>query len=307
MSHLQGGINRKSSTTELEIIKQKRAALQKLVKLTSMLHQLNQGLQSVIIMGKSAAKIPEKIINKFKSLSDGLKDKPTDIIKNTLNSTDQKIQSDIKHVLEISQKSDALLEQQLGATGTKLIDVLKEDYHEYVNGFKKKSQTSITLRIALKTRNAMVSAFNLPVPESFIQHQIVSLDLKEETCRKVIKQDMSSLQNDVDDLMQQEDCSDDVKKILSEIKSNLKINADHFNSGKSIDDMPIIYESIELSGAPQVVDEVEQTIKDSEPVPENEAAANKELEDQPKKKLGAFKHLWLWLNSPWNKKWKDIK
>lgn len=307
MSHLQGGINRKSSTTELEIIKQKRSALQKLVKLTSMLHQLNQGLQSVIVMGKSAAKIPEKIINKFKSLSEGLKDKPTDIIKNTLNSTDQKIQSDIKHVLEISQKSDALLEQQLGASGTKLIDVLKDDYHEYVSNFKKKSQTSITLRIALKTRNAMVSAFNLPVPESFIQHQIASLNLKEETCRKAIKEDMTSLQEDVDTLMKQEECSDEVKKILADIKSDLKVNAEHFNSGKSIDDMPIIYESIELSGAPQVVDEVEASIKASQPAPENEPPVTEELEAPPAKKLGAFKHFWLWLNSPMNKKWKDIK
>lgn len=305
MSHLQGGINRKSSTTELEIIKQKRAALQKLVKLTSMLHQLNQGLQSVIIMGKSAAKIPEKIISKFKSLSDGLKNKPTGTLKNTLTSTDQKIQSDIKHVLEISQKSDALLEQQLGATGTKLIDVLKEDYHEYVTGFKKKSQTSITLRIALKARNSMVNAFNLPVPESFIQHQIVSLDHKEDKCRKVIKEDMSSLQNDVDVLMKRDDCSDDVKKILSDIQTDLKANADHFNSGKSIEDMPIIYESIELSGAPQVVDEVEEVIKINQPEPEEPPAEITEVEPS-KKKLGAFKHLWVWLNSPWTKKWKDI-
>ena len=166
MAELQGGITKTSPTTELEIIKQKRAALQKLVMLTGTLNRLHQGLQSVILMGRSAAQIPEKIISKFKSLSEGLKSKPTDILQNTLSTTDQKIQSDIKHVLEISQKSNALLEKQLGATGNKLVDVLKEDYHEYVNGFKKKSQTSITLRIALKTRKAIVNTFKLPVPES---------------------------------------------------------------------------------------------------------------------------------------------
>ena len=308
MSHLQGGINRKSSTTELEIIKQKRTALQNLVKLTSMLHQLSQGLQSVIIMGKSAARIPDKIVSKFKSLSEGLKNKPTDTLKNTLCATDQKIQSDIKHVLEISQKSDVLLEQQLGATGSKLVDVLKEDYHEYVSDFKKKSQTSITLRIALKTRNAIVTAFNLPVPESFIQQQVVSLNIKEEECRQVIKKDISSLQNDLIVLMKKSDCPDDVKKILVDIQSDLKANADHFNSGKSIEDMPIIYESIELSGAPQVVEEVEEVIKANRPeVEKTPAPVVEELIKEPvKRKPGAFKHLWLWLNSPWKKEWKDI-
>jgi hypothetical protein len=304
MSELQGGISKKSPTTELDIIKQKRAALQKLIQLTSTLNRLHQGLQSVILMGKSVAQIPEKIINKFKTLSEGLKSKPTDTLKNTLTSTDQKIQRDIKHVLEISQKSDALLEKQLGATGNKLVDVLKEDYHEYVNDFKKKSQTSITLRIALKTRKTVVKAFNLPVPESFIEQQIVSLNHKEKVCRKAVKNDMASLQGDVDTLMNRNDCPDDIKQILTEIKSDLKVNVDHFDSGKAIDEMPIMYESIELSGAPQVVEEVEEEIK---PAAEDPTKVEPEIIQSKKIKKGFFGHLWTWLNSPWKKSWKDTK
>jgi len=302
MSQIQEGINRKSPTTELEIIRHKRAALQKLVKLTSTLHQLNQGLQSVILMGRSAARIPDKIVSKFKSLSEGLKDKPTDIIKNTLSKTDQKIQSDIKHVLEISQKSNELLEKQLGATGSKLVDVLKEDYHDYVNDFKKKSQTSITLRIALKTRNAIVSAFNLPVPESFIEHQIVSLDHKEKECRKIIKKDMNSLQNDIEQLISREDCPEDIKQVLTGLKSDLKSNSDHFASGKPIDEMPIIYESIELSGTPQVIEEVEEIIN-----PRPIETDTKHTDNIEHKKLGFFRHFMIWLKSPWSTSWKDIE
>jgi hypothetical protein len=302
MSHLQGGITRKSSTTELELIKQKREALQKLVKLTSMLNQLHQGLQSVILMGKTAAQIPQKVVNKFKTLSASLKNRPTEILQNTLTSTDVKIDRNIKHVLEISQKSNELLEQELGATGTKLTDALKEDYHEFVGDFKKKSQTSITLRITLKTRNAMVKAFSLPVPESFIKHQIISLNAKEEKCRKLIKQDMSSLQSDVNTLLNNQECTEEVKKILTDIKVELKENADHFNSGKAIEEMPIIYESIELSGAPQVVEEVEEIINPHKKE-ENEVLD----EETEKKKMGFFKHLMQWLKSPMNKGWKDTE
>jgi len=304
MSELQGGIHKESPTTELDIIRQKRAALQKLVQLTSTLNRLHQGLQTIILMGKSAAQIPEKIVNKFKTLSDGLKSKPTDTLQNTLTSTDQKIQRDIKHVLEISQKSDALLEKQLGATGNRLVDVLKEDYHEYVNDFKKKSQTSITLRIALKTRRAIVKAFKLPVPESFIENQIVSLNHKEKKCRQAVKKDISALRGDVDNLMKRKDCPDDIKKILTEIKSDLKINADHFDSGKAIDEMPIIYESIELSGAPQAVEEVEEEIKPAK----KEPIQTEPEKDKPVKKKGSFfSRIWSWLNSPWKKSWKDIE
>jgi len=300
MSQLQGGISRKSTTTDLELIKQKRAALQKLVKLTSMLNQLHQGLQSVILMGKSASQIPQKVVNKFMLLTESLKEKPTKTIQNTLSSTDVKIQRDIKHVLEISQKSNELLEQEMGSTGAKLANALKEDYHEFVNGFKKKSQASITLRIALKTRNAIVNAFNLPVPEAFIKNQIISLNVKEEKCRELIKKDMSSLQSDVSSLLGQEGCSEDVKKVLTEIKSELKVNADYFASGKSIDQMPIIYESIELSGSPQVVEEIEEIIAPHEDIPVEEVVVEK-------KKTGFFKHLSNWLKAPWGDSWKDTE
>jgi len=301
MSQLQGGISRKSSTTELEIIKQKRLALQKLVKLTSMLNQLHQGLNSIILMGKSAAQIPEKIVHKFKMLTDSLKEKPTDILKNTLTSTDVKIDRNIKHVLEISQKSNELLEQELGATGTKLADALKDDYNDFVSDFKKKSQTSITLRITLKTRKEMVKAFNLPVPESFIKHQIISLNVKEEKCRELIKNDMASLQSDVNALLNKEDCSEEFKSLLSKIKTELKNNSEHFESGKPIEEMPIMYESIELAGAPQVVEEVEEIINPRQvDVVEEEQNINVQ-----KKKLGFFKHFIAWLKSPWDKNWKD--
>ncbi|VAW61795.1 hypothetical protein MNBD_GAMMA11-2247 [hydrothermal vent metagenome] len=306
MAQLEGGISRSSPTTELEIIRQKRVALQKLVSLTSTLHRLNQGLQSVILMGRSAAQIPEKIINKFKSLSEGLKDKPIDTLQNTLTATDRKIQRDIKHVLEISQKSDALLEQQLGASGEKLVDVLKDDYHEYVNGFKKKSQTSITLRIALKTRNVIVSAFNLPVPESFIEHQIVSLNHKEDTCRKVIKTNMLDLQNDINQLMRNRTCSEDQKQLLAEIQTDLQGNYDHFISGKSIEEMPMLYESIELSGAPQIVEEVEEIINPTEHSIEQAAEATPPEEPEIRKR-GFFRHLWIWLKSPMDMGWKDTQ
>ena len=304
MSNLQGGISRKSSTTDLEIINQKRAALQKLVKLTSMLHQLHQGLQSVILMGKTAAQIPDKIVEKFKTLSASLKEKPTKILENTLSTTDVKIDRDIKHVLEISQKSNELLEQELGATGTKLTDALKEDYHEFVSDFKKKSQTSITLRITLKTRNALVKAFNLPVPETFIKHQIMALDVKEQKCRAIIKKDMGSLQSDVDVMLKNKNCSKEVVDVLAKVKAELEENSKHFAAGKPIEDMPIIYESIELSGAPQAVDEIEEVIN---PVEKNKPEIKNAVVEAEHKKLGFFSHFVKWLKAPINKSWKDTE
>lgn len=303
MPHLKDGIIKRSPTAEFEIIKQKRSALQKLIKLTATLNRLHQGLKSVVLMGGPTSQLPEKIITKFIFLSEGLKNKSIDTLQNTLLSTDQKIEHDIKHVLEISQKSDALLEQYLGVTGNKLTEVLKEDFHEHVNDFRKNSQTSITLRIALKTRNAIVKSFKLPVPESFIKKQIVSLNEKENKCREVIKKDMSSLQTEVTSLLTRDDCSDEIKTTLLDIHSELKTNSAHLESGLPIDEMPIAYESIELSGEAKVVEEVEAIIAEANQQTETSKA---EAVTASRPRMSYIKRLWIWLNSPWKKKWKDI-
>jgi len=167
----------------------------------------------------------------------------------------------------------------------------------------KKSQTSITLRIALKNRNVTVSAFNLPVPEPFIEHQITSLNHKEEKCREVIKANMPDLQNDVMRLIGGNTCTEDQKQILDEIRTDLESNYEHFISGKAIEEMPMMYESIELSGAPQVVEEVEEIIS---PV-EHPTEVLSQAEEPVKEKRGFFKHLWVWLRSPINMSWKDTR
>jgi len=303
MSIIQGGIERQSLTTELEIINQKRAALQRLVKLTSTLTRLHQGLQSVILMGQSASQIPQRIIEQFNKLKDKLDKHPTDTLKNTLSKTDIRIQQDIKHVLEISQKSDEVLSHQLNIGNDPLLDRLEENIHEHVGDFKKKTQTSIALRITLKTRQVIINAFKLPVPQSFIEQQIHALDIRETHCRKKIDEDMQSLHGDIGHLISNEDCPDDIKQQLLQVEKQLKNNIDHFAQGKNIDKMPILYESIELSAPQDMIDETEARnteAMDSVKIPEVE-------EKLTLIKRSFFSRLWEWLTSPASRKWKDIQ
>ena len=302
MPQIEAGITKESLTTEIEIINQKRAALQKLVKLTNTLNRLHQGLQSVLLMGKSVSQIPDKIVDKFRSLSDRLESHATDTLKNTLSNTDLKIQSTVKHVLEVSQKSEAELSRLVGGDAGKLVANVEEDFYEYVNDFKKKSQTSIALRLALKARNVVIKAFNLPVPESFIEQQIHTLDKREAICREKIKTDIQTIQNDVAQLLHREDCPESLKQKLLVVQSNINENMAFINNNQNIEDMPILYENIELSAAPQMVDEVEVI---TQPEQSAKEAPKQEEKLQPVKR-GFFSRLWAWMNSPLNVKWKDI-
>jgi hypothetical protein len=297
-SHIQNP----GPTAELEIIKQKRQALQNLIKITAMLNRLHQGLQAVLLMGQSAAGITGKLIEKFREYSDRLNSHPTDTLKNTLNTTEIRLQQNIKQVIEISQKSEDELKKQLAAKPDKSSSLAADtNIEDYVEDFKKKAQTSIALRITLKTRNVLLKAFNLPVPEAFIEKQLAILDVREAECKKRIQQDMTSLDSDIDNMLGREDCPDEIKQKLLLIKNNLQQNISHFAAGKNIDEMPMMYESIELAAPARDVEQFEAA---TNPTPA--VATESSVPQKKSQKLGLTGKMMAWLKSPMHVKWKDL-
>jgi len=291
-------------TTELELIQRKRTALQKLIRLTSTLNRLLQGLQAVLLTGRPIADIPSKIIEQFQSLGEKLQGHSTDTLKNTLSTTDLRMQSDIKHVLQLTRMDDAELGKHIGGTGMKLVDNLNQNLDSYAGEFKKKAQTSIALRMVLKARNIVTKALKLPVPESFLEQQISVLDIRESECKKRIHRDMHSLDNDIDNMLQSEDCPDGIRQQLMQIKTNMQKNIQHFEAGKQLDEMPIMYESIELSATPQDVARVEA---ESQPAVAVTVEATVVVTPEKTRARGFFSRVWLWLKSPMSVNWKDTK
>jgi prophage DNA circulation protein len=289
-------------TTELELIQRKRTALQKLIRLTSTLNRLLQGLQAVLLTGRPIADIPSKIIEQFQSLGEKLQGHSTDTLKNTLSTTDLRMQSDIKHVLQLTRMDDAELGKHIGGTGMKLVDNLNQNLDNYAGEFKKKAQTSIALRMVLKARNIVTKALKLPVPESFLEQQISVLDIRESECKKRIHRDMHSLDKDIDNMLRSEGCPDGIRQQLMQIKTSMQKNIQHFEAGKQLDEMPIMYESIELSATPQDVARVEA---ESQPAIAVTVEATAVVTPEKTRARGFFSRVWLWLKSPMSANWKD--
>lgn len=300
-----------SITDELELINQKKSALQRLVKLTSNLNRLNQGLQSVLILGKSVINISPKILDSFKLLRNKLEPLPTPKLQHTLSATEIKIQNDIKQVLEITQKDDSQLDEYLSQKGEKLIDSIEESFSEYVNNFKKKAQASIAIRIVLKSRFALSSAFLLPVPESFIKKQIRTLDKRENRYRKRIKQELITIYKDVSRILSKNSYSDEINEHLNNTRDTIIDNIKHINAGKSLENLPLNLESIQLASdteEPQITDdkpEQQAEVKD-EPEVVEVLAKIEELEIKPLKR-GIMSRLFEWSTTPLDHSWSDTE
>jgi hypothetical protein len=298
---IDGGIERKSNTHQLDLIKQKKSALQRLIKLAVNLNRLNQGLQSILILGKSIIAIPPKVLNSFKTLSKKLEPLPTEKLQNTLSSTEIKIQNNIKQVLEISQKDESELSDYMAHKEELLMGSIEESFGDYVNDFKKKAQASIAIRIVLKTRDALMSTFLLPVPEAFIKKQITVLEKRESDCRQRIKKEMTDIYKEITTFIKDENCPDELREELLTTRNQITNNINHFNSGQDLESMPIIFESIELSSEPEP--EKETTASD-----EPKITTQQEVEDitpSPIKRT-LLSRLWEWITSPTGHSWSDI-
>lgn len=304
MSIIEGSIERKSNTHQLDLIKQKKSALQRLVKLAVNLNRLNMGLQSILVLGKSIISIPPKILNSFKLFSKKLEPLPTDKLQNTLSSTEIKIQNNIKKVLEISQKDEDELTEYLAHKEEALIGSIEDSFGDYVNDFKKKTQASIAIRIVLKARNALMSAFLLPVPEEFIKKQIKILEKRESNYRKRIKKEMTDIYKEISSIIKDENCPKELKEQLLTTKHQIVDNINHFNAGHDLESMPIIFESIELSAESekQPVKEIKATVKEQ---PDKVLEEIEDIKTTPIKR-SLLNRLWEWVTSPMNRSWNDI-
>lgn len=240
-------VDTRSTTHELELIHQKKTALQRLVKLTSNLNMLSQGLQSTLLMGKPARSIPNAIVSSFKSITARLKPLPTNKLQNSLTATQIKLQGDIRHVLQLTQKQESEIEEYLTANSPGFMGNLEENFSDYVNDFKKKAQASIALRIVLAGRNALSSVFKLPVPESFVKKQIKTLDKREAKFKKRIKSELAGLFKEITLLIDSNSLPEELLSQLHHTRGQIINNINHFNAGKNIQDMPIMFENIEVS------------------------------------------------------------
>ena len=302
-----------STTVELEKIQSKKAALHRLVKLTASLNHLSQGLQSVLVLGKSVISIPSKVVENFRLISNKLKPIPTQKLHDSLSTAEDQLRVDVKHVLELREKTEQELDNYEGKEEMPARD-MGDNFAEYVDDFKKKAQTSIALRITLTARKAIHSVFQLPIPKAYIKQQIHNLEKKESIYKKRIKKELVGLFNDVSVLIDDPALAEEFKLQLHETRGQLITNINHINAGKNIEDMPMAFESFEVVSSNDDLEETEVEHTDKAvPLPQLDLqheimAEVEEIDIKPiiRVRRNIISRLWEWITTPDDHSWKKI-
>lgn len=154
-----------------------------------------------------------------------------------------------------------------------------------------------------------------------LKEKLKNLTLRELKIRNNALNEIETMMHDIDQALNS-DYGQSMQKMLADIKQGLFENLAHIKSGKSLFELPMPIENIELSEANMVTYEYTELPRmDDYPIKTEEVASalpefgkssekkSKPKQDQRtstlKKPKGVWQRFVYWLNSPWEVKWKD--
>lgn len=293
-----------NSTRKLALITEQRAALEKVVKISLAITHLQNGLESMLTIGREASQLPPEHIKTFEVISESIKHLPTGELKSAVSHLDSYITTALHGVMELVSQGENLLSGN--NVDTDEISNLHKDIHIRLNTFRRKSQTAVVVRLLLRRRGFNTVPFVLPIPESTIVSKIIELEEKEKRCRQRIGEEIDLMESYIDNLLQTEELPAFAREEMQKVKVSLQNNRTHLLEGKPIDELPIVFEIVEMGDESIVYDlGIESHNEESRNKNTKETSATTQPE-QSRKRRGLFSRLKIWITSPVNVHWKDI-
>ncbi len=289
-----------SSASKLALITEQRSALETVVKISLAITRMQSGLESMLTLGRENSELSEEQIKTFEVISDSIQHLPTDKLKSSVSHLDSYIKNSLHDVMDQVAQGEKLLTN--APVDSEKLDDVHKDIHIQLNTFRRKSQTAFVVRMLLRKRGINTVPFSLPISESIITDKIDELENKEKSCRQCIGKEIDTMEEYVDNLLETEGLPESTIKEMQEVKASLQKNRQHLQSGKPIEELPIVFEIIEMGEESKVYDLGSDDLNEEEPSQEQTEVAT----EQPRTRLGFFSRLKYWLTSPVDVKWNDI-
>jgi hypothetical protein len=289
---------------ELEVLRKRRSALQEIVRVTLSIEKLKQGLTSLLLVGKPPSDIPRSALKLFESLSRGVSHYSTKRLQESLAAIELGIQAGFEQVMAIADVPDTL-----EATDSADHEQDIERLHNLIHEFRRRVQTAVALALLLRERGIHASEISLPVSRDDIESRIEQLAREEQQCRQRLETEMNDMLAYVDFVLQQTDEEGSLHTELAETRQQLQLNLRHLASGQQLEEMPIVFEMIEMGGTEDHrIPFTPTSLPDAPPAtsPEKDGQATQDHAIQPAKRHGFFTRLRIWLTTPLGVRWRDI-
>lgn len=277
---------------DISHIEKKRVILEQIVCITNAIEEMQDSLNSVLILGLPSTELPKEALALYDSLSGNMQNQPANKIKDYLQSLEIIINSQLEKILQLSGMdfdSDETVEILFISS-----DDSEESLLDLLSDFKRTSQTAVSLRVLLKKRGISTSGAVLAVPQEVINRQLKHLEEEEKQQREQMKAQVVEMQNDLERMIDNPNYPEAMKAMLIETKENLQNDLVNIDKGKKLELLSFVSGTQELTD----LDYEEVEIK----APDDSNGQN-----APKNKSNLYELTHSWLNSSWDVSWQDVK
>lgn len=291
-----------SVTAEVRLLKQRRKALDDVIKFTLGISHLQKSLESVLLLKQPANSLPRELINILGNVSKGVANLSSAELSKRLISIEKTIQQDVETIMGISNKLEML---DMTLTNKNDAESNPEKYHSIVTDFRRRTNTAIILKLHLRQRGIVAKESVIPVTTDALISQVSKLVAEEKKCSQRIIEQLQEFDLEIGKTIGNIKTHDEIKKIALLMKHHISKNIEHLRQGKDIDKLPFAVEVIEL-GTAETTDEKEQAESDNS----GHSSNGNEISttSQPAIIKSSFLiRLLKWFSSPWSVKWRDIK
>jgi len=281
---------------ELERIERKRELLEKLLAFARQLARLQGGVETLQQMLKPS-QTPGRKSSAIADFCTQLARHDTADLQQKLQALDGLIARELDGIITLSKLSqDEFIAQyasgaadDLIALETKLID------------FRRKGQINVAMRYLLHERGAKVEAARLPVTQEQISERLDSLRSEELRCRSRIRDEISAQMADIRQVLADPKHPESLKQQFAPTLTWLQQGLDLLASGGKLDELPVFIETVVMADErpPPLPTMVVENVVPTETTDVVKPAPLR-------RKMGFWRRLQIWINTPWGVRWKDI-
>ena len=299
-----------NTSAELIAIESKKDALISLIKVTKTINRLLASIEAVSNLTESTFQLPPAMKKFYRGIYGKFKHDPASIINSNLSEIEQRIRQDMSGIIKLTELSEIEFMQFIEASGeigsnNKIKSILKV--------FRRRAQTAVCLRLILKERGLPHSPITLTIPEKQIRSSIKRLDVREKKCVSCVRENIEEFVKTIDVFFIDGQADGEVLEYLGAIRKGLIQNLKHLASGKCISEIPFPFEQVELEDDEKTdktkADKKQKKAEQIAPVKTNNKSSDKipMMPSQPKQevRVGFFRRIWVWLNSPLKAGWQE--
>ena len=194
-----------NSADELGALQKKRITLEKIVRIALAVEQLNDGLQSVILLGKPLSSASPKIKGLIAQLEEKVRLQPSIKIKETLVHLEKSIKGKLEIVLDIAEMDD---EQLITLSAD------EEQVETLLRMYAKNAQTAVALKGVLHARGEITRPTPFTVDTEVIVKKLVEISAREKTCRNRVMLSVMTMIDEAKALLSNAELAETMRSIL---------------------------------------------------------------------------------------------